>query len=158
MQKNTSAAVLGVVAAAAMAPVLGGARDDPKGIGVQFAEDPSGVLGIVNLNGPTHSETPFFQSLGTNGRSCSTCHVAGQAFSFSAAAARERFEQSQGSDPLFAAVDGANCPTAQQGDRAARSLLLQSGLIRIALKLPPNPQYTISVVHDPYGCAIVPDP
>jgi cytochrome c peroxidase len=158
MQKNTSAAVLGVVAAAAMAPVLGGASDDPKGIGVQFAEDPSGVLGIVNLNGPTHTDGPFFQSLGTNGRSCSTCHVGEQAFSFSAAGARERFEQTQGSDPLFAAVDGANCPNAQQGDRAAHSLLLQSGLIRIALKLPPNPQYTISVVHDPYGCAIVPDP
>jgi hypothetical protein len=158
MQKNTSAAVLGVVAAAAMAPVLGGASDDPKGIGVQFAADPSGVLGIVNLNGPTHTDGPFFQSLGTNGRSCSTCHVAAQAFSFSTAGARERFEQSQGSDPLFAAVDGANCPTAQQGDRAARSLLLQNGLIRIALKLPPNPQYTISVVHHPYGCEMYPDP
>jgi hypothetical protein len=158
MQKKTSAAVLGVVAAAAMAPVLGGAHDDPKGIGVQFVEDPSGVLEIVNLNGPTHTDGPFFQSLGTNGRSCSTCHVGGQAFSFSAAGARERFEQSQGSDPLFAPVDGANCPNTQQGDRAAHSLLLQSGLIRIALKLPANPQYTISVVHDPYGCAMVPDP
>jgi hypothetical protein len=97
-----------------MAPVLGGARDDPKRIGVQFANDPSGVLGTVNLNGPTHTDGPFFQSLGTNGRSCSTCHVAEQAMSFSASGARERFEQSQGSDPLFAPVDGANCPTAQQ--------------------------------------------
>src|SRR5215469_14181728 len=158
MQKKTRAAVLGVVAAAAMAPVLGGARDDPRGFGVQFAEDPSGVLGSVNLNGPTRTDGPFFQSLGTNGRSCSTCHVAAQAFSFSAAGARERFEQTQGKDPLFATVDGANCPNAQQGDRAGHSLLLQSGLIRVALKLPANAQYTISVVHDPYGCAIVPDP
>jgi hypothetical protein len=35
---------------------------------------------------------------------------------------------------------------------------LQNGLIRIALKLPPNPQYTISVVHHPYGCEMYPDP
>ena len=158
MQKNTSAAVLGLLAAAAMAPVLGSGREDPKGLGVQFAEDPSGVLGIVNLNGRTRTDGPFFQSLGTNGRSCSTCHVAEEAFSFSAAGARGRFEQTQGSDPLFAAVDGANCPNAQQGDRAGHSLLLQSGLIRIALKLPATTQYTISVVHDPYGCAITPDP
>jgi len=158
MQKKTSAAVLGVVAAAAMAPVLGGARDDPRGFGVQFAEDPSGVLGSVNLNGPTHTDGPFFQSLGTNGRSCSTCHVAAQAFSFSAAGARERFVQSQGRDPLFAAVDGANCTTVQPGDRAGHSLVVQNGLIRVGLKLPANAQYTISVVHDPYGCAITPDP
>jgi cytochrome c peroxidase len=158
MQKKTSATILGLLAVAAMAPVLGGGRDDPKGIGVQFAEDPSGILGVVNLNGRTRTDGPFFQSLGTNGRSCSTCHVADEAFSFSDAGARRRFEQTQGTDPLFAAVDGANCPTARQGDRAAHSLLLQSGLIRVALKLPTNAQYTISVVHDPYGCAIVPDP
>jgi hypothetical protein len=127
-------------------------------MGVQFAEDPSGVLGIVNLNGPPRTDGPFFQSLGTNGRSCASCHVAEQAFSFSAAGARERFEQSQGSDPLFAAVDGANCTNVKQGDHAGHSLILQSGLIRVGLKLPANAQYTISVVHDPYGCAITPDP
>jgi cytochrome c peroxidase len=158
MHKKTSAAVLGLLAAAAMAPVLGGGRDDPKGTGVQFAADPSGVLGIVNLNGRTRTDGPCFQSLGTNGRSCSTCHVADQAMSFSAAGARERFEQTQGRDPLFATVDGANCPTAQRSNPAAHSLLLQSGLIRVALKLPANAQYTLSVVHDPYGCALVPDP
>ena len=158
MQKKMSVAVLGLLAAAPVAPVLGAGRDDPQGIGVQFAEDPSGVLGIVNLNGPTRTDGPFFQSLGTNGRSCSTCHVAEQALSFSAAGARERFERSQGGDPLFAAVDGANCMNAQPGDRASHSLVLQSGLIRVGLKLPANAQFSISVVHDPYGCALTPDP
>ena len=106
MHKKTSAAVLGLVAAAAMTPVLGDGRNDPRGIGVQFAEDPSGVLGIVDLNGRTRTDGPFFQSLGTNGRSCSTCHVADEAFSFSADGARKRFEQTRGKDPLFATVDG----------------------------------------------------
>ena len=158
MQKKTSAAVLGLLAAAAVTQVMAEGHDDPGAIGVQFAEDSSGVLGIVNLNGPTRTDGPFFQSLGTNGRSCSTCHVAVQALSFSAAGARQRFEQSQGSDPLFAAIDGANCTNVQPADRAGHSLVLQSGLIRIGLKLPDNPQYTISVVHDPYRCAITPDP
>ncbi len=158
MQKNTSVALLGLLAAAGAAPGLAGGHDNPAGVGVQFADDATGTLEIVNLNGPTRTDGPFFQSLGTNGRSCSTCHVAEQALSFSAAGARRRFEESQGSDPLFAPVDGANCPNLKQGDRAGHSLLLQSGLIRVALKLPANAQYTISVVHDPYGCAIVPDP
>jgi len=158
MQKNRGTSVLGLLAALAVTGVMAAGADEPAGISVQFAEDPSGVLGIVNLNGRTRSNNPFFQSLGTNGRSCSTCHLAEHAFSFSAGNARERFERSAGRDPLFAAVDGANCPSAQPGDRAGRSLLLQSGLIRVAQKLPAGAQFTISVVHDPYGCAILPDP
>jgi cytochrome c peroxidase len=134
------------------APSVGAA--DP--IGLQVAKDPTGAVGVLNLNGKTRTDGPFFQSLGTNGRSCSTCHVAEQAMSFSSASARERFEQSDGADPLFAPVDGANCPSLKQGDRAAHSLLLQNGLIRIALTLPANMEFTISVVHDPYGCAMVP--
>jgi len=84
--------------------------------------------------------------------------VAEHALSFSAAGARQRFEKSQGTDPLFAAVDGANCTSVPSGERAGHSLVLQSGLIRIGLKLPANAQYSISVVHDPYGCAITADP
>jgi len=158
MYRNSSATLFSMLVAAAIAPVLASAHDDTSGIGVQFAADASGVLGIVNLNGRTRSDGPFFESLGTNGRSCSTCHVAEQAFSFSADGARQRFERSQGSDPLFATVDGANCPNVKRGEPAGHSLLLHSGLIRVGLKLPANAQFTISVVHDPYGCAMVPDP
>jgi cytochrome c peroxidase len=156
MKSCVDVAALGLLVAAAVVPALAGGQDDPAGIGVQFAEDPSGVLGIVNLNGPTDTTGPFFQSLGTNGRSCSTCHLAQQALGLSATGVRERFEQTHGSDPLFAAVDGANCTNVQPGDRAGRSLLLQHGLIRVGLQLPANAQFTISVVHDPYGCAITP--
>ena len=158
MKSYVDIAVLGLLAAAAAVPALAGGHEGPAGMGVQLAEDPSGVLGIVNLNGPTATDGPFFQSLGTNGRSCSTCHVAQQAVSFSAAGARERFEQSQGEDPLFASVDGANCPGVEKGDRVGHSLIVGNGLIRVGITMPVNPQFTISVVHDPYGCAIIPDP
>ena len=84
--------------------------------------------------------------------------MADQAFSISPPDIRARFEHTHGRDPLFAAFDGANCPNARDGDAAARSLLLRSGLIRVGLPLPANAQFTISVVHDPYGCAIAPDP
>jgi hypothetical protein len=37
--------------------------------------DASGLLATVNLAGPTDTATnPFFQSLGTNGHSCVSCH------------------------------------------------------------------------------------
>ena len=160
MNSNLSAGLLALAAATAVGSALAGgdAASADGSPARQWADDPTGVIETVNLNGPTRTDGPFFQSLGTNGRSCSTCHVAEQALSVSAAGVRARFDQSHGNDPLFAPVDGANCPSDKQGDRAAHSLLLQSGLIRVALPLPANAQFTVSVVHDPYGCAIVPDP
>jgi cytochrome c peroxidase len=160
MHTNLSAGLLALAAVTAVAAAFadGEATGANGSAALQLAEDPTGVLGIVNLNGPTRTDGPFFQSLGTNGRSCSSCHVAEQGLSVSAAGVRARFDQSHGSDPLFAPVDGANCPSDKQGHRAGHSLLLRNGLIRVGLPLPANAQFTISVVHDPYGCAIVPDP
>ncbi len=120
--------------------------------------DPSGALQTINANGPTNTNGAFFQSLGTNGRSCSTCHVADQAMSMSPPQIRERFAQTHGRDPLFAAFDGANCPNGNTSDAAAHSLLLSHGLIRIGLTVPANAQFTVTVVHDPYGCALVAGP
>jgi len=120
--------------------------------------DPTGEIATFNINGRINTQSAFFQSLGTNGRSCATCHVEDQAFSISPPQIRERFEKTRGQDPLFAAVDGANCPNTRTSDFAAHSLLLKHGLIRIGLAMPPNPQFTLSVVHDPYGCALAPDP
>jgi hypothetical protein len=151
MNRNSSVGFFALTAAAALAPCL--AHD----VGVQLARDPTGVLGIVNVNGKTQTDGPFFQSLGTNGRSCASCHVAAQGMSFTPTSAKARFTQTGGQDPLFSEIDGANCRGATTGDAAAHSLILNSGLIRIGLT-PPAAEFTISVVHNPYGCAIVPDP
>ncbi|MEO8016824.1 MAG: hypothetical protein ABI769_03345 [Pseudomonadota bacterium] len=118
----------------------------------------SGVLATFNVNGRIDRRNAFFQSLGTNGRSCETCHQASEAFSITPASVRERFERTNGRDPLFAPVDGANCANAKRSDRKAHSLLLGHGLIRVAQTVPANAQFSISVVHDPYGCALVSDP
>ncbi|MGN6391943.1 MAG: hypothetical protein ACTHM9_06825, partial [Gemmatimonadales bacterium] len=100
---------------------------------------------------------PFFQSLGTNGRSCASCHIEGSAFGLSAQAAQAAFAASGGRDPLFAPVDGANCPSVTAADGSAgHSLLLNHGLIRVAIQPPAGTQFTIEVVRDPYGCALVP--
>jgi cytochrome c peroxidase len=120
--------------------------------------DRTGVVSTYNVSGRIDESNPFFQSLGTNGRTCATCHVAANAFGLSAEDVRERFSSTDGSDPLFATFDGANCPNFVSGDRGAHSLLLRHGLIRIGLAVPANAQYTISAVSDPYGCALVTDP
>jgi cytochrome c553 len=120
--------------------------------------DPTGAVATMNTAGDIHENNPFFQSLGTNGRTCATCHQPDQAFSVSASGVQQVYERTHGADPLFAAVDGANCPTGRVTGRAAHSLLLDRGLFRIGITLPANPQFQISVVHDPYGCAITTDP
>ena len=124
----------------------------------EISADPTGLIQTINAGGRANNKGAFFQSLGTNGRSCSTCHVADQAMSISPPQIRERFSETRGRDPLFASVDGANCANAKTGDAAAHSLLLSHGLIRIALPLPAGAEFQVTVVHDPYGCALVKDP
>ena len=104
--------------------------------------------GRLNLSGA------FFQSLGTNGRSCGTCHQPSDGFGLSPGNAQLRYLLTHGKDALFAQVDGGTCPTGPLDN----SLVLKSGLIRVGLTLPTtNMQYTITAVEDPYGCAISTD-
>jgi hypothetical protein len=119
---------------------------------VQRFADPSGITTTVNDFG-AQPGNPFFQVLGTNGRSCATCHQASQALSISSAFASQLYRKTHGSDPLFVSLDGANCPDVARGDRAGHSLITQNGLIRFAMPVPANAEYSIQVVHDPYGCA-----
>lgn len=108
---------------------------------------------------------PFFEPLSENGRACVTCHQPADSMSLSAATASKRWEATGGSDPLFAAYDGSNCPNLPQDQRASHSLLLDRGLIRIERPWPAqewngrpvDPDFTIDVVRDPNGCNSGPD-
>jgi hypothetical protein len=141
--------------AAAFVAATVGAHEPGKS---EVSADATGAIETFNVNGHTNTKGAFFQSLGTNGRSCSTCHLPDQAMSISPRQIRERFEQTRGRDPLFNAVDGANCGNAKTSSESAHSLLLSHGLIRIALAVPTNAQFTVTAVHNPYGCALAPDP
>jgi len=119
--------------------------------------DPTGFVSTYNATGPILENNPFFQSLGTNGRACSTCHLASDAMGLGTTSVRNTYLRTRGHDPLFAAVDGANCPNGSPTNPADHSLLLKHGLIRIPLVLPAGSEFTISTVRDPYGCANVTD-
>lgn len=124
-----------------------------------FDNDDSGVISSYRPRGRTvTTNDPFFQSLGTNGRSCATCHQPQEGWSVSAAGIRARLDASGGSDPIFRLVDGATCPsdriaTADQRERAYR-LLTTKGLFRIGLPLPAAPalQFKVDWMRDPYRC------
>jgi hypothetical protein len=121
----------------------------------------AGQLGILNTAGAIDTRNhPFFTPLGPNGRACVTCHQPADAMALSAATVRERWDATQGKDPLFAPSDGRNCPHLAEGDPAAHSLLLTRGLIRVALPWPPRAaagaplpvEFSLEVVRDPPGC------
>jgi hypothetical protein len=128
---------------------------------VNIYRNAHGMTTTLNTAGITATQGhPFFTPLGSNGRACITCHQPSDSMSLSVETIRLRWRNTQGKDPLFAAIDGSNCPTLPQGDPASHSLLLNRGLFRVFREWPPknqdgnviDPEFTIEVVRDPTGC------
>jgi len=138
---------------------------------MSFSAGPGGSTGEFQPGGATKTaDNAFFQSLGTNGRSCFTCHQPAFGMSISVAHIDELFRRSGDHDPLFAPVDGSTCPKnvpasetsgalveGRRGEGKAKleeayRTLLQRGLIRVFIPVPVNSDYSITVVSDPYGC------
>ena len=123
-----------------------------------FFANPSGASETYSTTGGGIDLTgPFFQSLGTNGRSCATCHQPSDGMSVAAANVQQRFAVTQGLDPIFRTIDGSNCnhnidASTLAGRSAAYSLLRTRGLIRIAIAVPANADYQVVNVQNPYGC------
>src|ERR1700676_1778619 len=152
--------ISGILFAVAMLVAMGATSSQ------QVSFIPNGTF-FTNPGGPseTYSTTPggidetgpFFQSMGTNGRTCASCHQPDQGMSISAAGVRRRFAITAGQDPLFRTVDGSNCNhnvdvSTLPGMMSAYSLLLNRGLIRIPIAVPANADYRVVSVSNKYGC------
>ena len=120
-----------------------------------------GSLRTIVVGAPLKTKGhPFFEPVGSNGRACVTCHQPADAMSLSASSAQRQWETVGPKDPLFAAIDGSNCPNLPQDKRESHSLLLERGLFRIQRPWPVKqyngdpvtPDFTIEVVRDPTGC------
>jgi hypothetical protein len=102
--------------------------------------DPSGVIGTAGIGETDQTDNPFFHALGTNGRTCATCHQPAQGWSITPVELRDRFERTEGLDPIVRTNDGSNCKSADvstiKARRRAFSLLIGKGLIRIDLDVP----------------------
>ncbi len=126
-------------------------------------QDTSGLMATLQPGGRTITEgNAFFEPLGTNGRTCQTCHQPAAAWSITPPQIQTAFVESLGTAPLFRPVDGAVCPNADVSSVESRisaySLVLSKGLIRIALPLPTPPalQFSVIAVQDPYNCTTDP--
>jgi cytochrome c peroxidase len=122
---------------------------DPSGVVKTYTTDPSGQIDLTG---------PFFQQLGTNGRTCNSCHQPSDGWTVSAADVQARFKASNGLDPIFRTNDGSNCDhnidvSTVAGRAQAYSLLTSRGLIRIALTFPGGAEFTVVSVSNPYGCS-----
>lgn len=118
-----------------------------------------GMSRTINASGGPLSDpgNPFFQSLGTNGRSCSSCHVPEAGMTITPEFVRLKFQETGGLDPIFRAVDGSSSPNADLRTREARreafSLLIDRGLIRVGIGIPTVTEFDLVAVDDPYGYA-----
>jgi len=119
--------------------------------------DPSGWLQTSTPSGRIDSANPFFQSFGSNGRSCDSCHRQAQGWTVSPDELRQRFARTNGTDPIFSLVDGAVSPVADVSNvyarRSAYAMLLSRGLIRVGMPMPANAEFRLTKVDDPYGYA-----
>ena len=119
--------------------------------------NPSGTHASISSTGVIDQSNPFFQNLGTNGRTCASCHDPADGWSITPAHLQQRFNASGGTDPVFRLNDGANSPNAPVGTlaqrQAAYTQLLQRGLIRVGIPLSSSAEFTLSLVEDPYGFA-----
>lgn len=133
---------------------LGAASFDPN---LQDFPDPSGAVRTVSTAGSIDTTNPFFQSLGTNGRACISCHQPGDAWTVTPPHIQERFAATHGEDPIFRPVDGANCPSADVSSEETRrhsySMLLDKGLIRVSIGVPSNAEFVVTKILDPHHCA-----
>ena len=158
-RKQVLSAVAGVVISGFTA--CGGAGSTPGTVITppsSFQESFPDSSGTVETFSPqqVNKSGPFFAKLGTNDRSCASCHDAADGWSVTPAHLQQRFNDTQGTDPIFRTIDGANCPSDDVSTLAAAtssySQLLNHGLIRMALPVPANAEFSIVAITDPYQC------
>jgi cytochrome c peroxidase len=121
----------------------------PNPGGASATYSTAGKINISNTN-------PFFKSFG-NGRTCGSCHVPAAGWGITPSEVRARFNSSNGNDGIFRLNDGANSPNANvstlAAKRAAYSMLLSKGLIRVGIGIPEGAEFELAAVNDPYGFA-----
>jgi hypothetical protein len=67
--------------------------------------NPHGAVGLINAAGSIDTDGhPFFEPIGSNGRACVSCHQPAGGMSLSLKLIEDRWNRTEGADPIFAAV------------------------------------------------------
>ncbi len=119
--------------------------------------NPTGFAATFSTTGSIDFSNPFFQNLGTNGRSCASCHQPSDGWTVTPEHVQARFDLTGGTDPIFRTNDGSTSPNADvstiEARRSAYSMLLNKGLIRVGIGIPAITEFDLIAVDDPYGFA-----
>jgi cytochrome c peroxidase len=149
-----AAALAGYCTLSVAAPPASSGALSPSAAASALAQNATGYAATVSTSGFIDQGNPFFKSLGSNGRSCASCHQQGEGWTITPAGVQARFKASQGLDPIFRAVDGANSPLADLSTLASRrsafSMLLDKGLIRVGIGIPAAAEFELAQADDPY--------
>ena len=112
---------------------------------MQRFANPSGAAATFSTAGKVDLTGPFFQSLGTNGRACVSCHQPATGWTITPRNVQARFDVTGGTDPVFHTNDGSNSPHADvstlEARRAAYSMMLSKALIRVGIGIPANAEF-----------------
>jgi cytochrome c peroxidase len=115
--------------------------------------NPTGKSSSFSTAGSIDLAGAFFQSLGTNGRTCNTCHLQGDGWTVSARSAQAIFDESDGTAPLFE-FDGQNCRGADRSTpearRAASSLMIDKAVVRFDKVFPTDGEIEIIAAEGTY--------
>jgi cytochrome c peroxidase len=120
------------------------AAGNEYGIGETFTA--SGTIDFTN---------PFFQPLGTNPRTCATCHSPDQGWTITASANKDLFKSTDGLAPLFNLVDQGSRPDADISTKAARRETFGPNTVALAVtrftrNIPAAGEFTVAP-EDPSG-------
>ena len=100
---------------------------------LEAAGNDYGVAESFHTTGAIDFTNPMFLQLGTNPRSCATCHAPNQGWTMTADANKALFEASDGLAPLFNLVDEGNRPDADISTKDARRATFGPQTIKLAV-------------------------
>jgi cytochrome c peroxidase len=155
---------LAVVAVAGCAEPIDGESPGDEVVTVQSnleaVANAAGVAETFHTSGVIDRTNPFFESMGTNGRTCETCHDARSAWTTSAKVMTDLFESTAGTHALFVSLhDSGNRPDAPTGTlnqkRAAFKTMLEFGVHRFTRTNHVGLDYDVIAVDDPWGWSTV---
>ena len=114
------------------APGMAGEKEKTFLPNMRPFDNATGAAATFSPAGKIDLTGPFFQSMGTNGRACVTCHQPSIGWTVTPQNIQARFDATNGTDPIFRTNDGSNSPTADvstvEARRSAYSMLLNLGL------------------------------
>jgi len=126
-------------------------------------QDASGTITSYQPNGATAtSNNGFFSPLGSNGRTCFTCHQPQDGWALTPQSVVATYSLTHGNTPLFQAIDSAGCPSDPRATSTnpmafalSHAQVLLKANFRIGLTLPPSGSQQwakLTVSYDPLGC------